>query len=114
MGWTSSADTAQQLYDVMFFDTKEDAVYFAERNGYTYDIEVDLNRDHKLIHKKAYADNFKWKGKPKSRSDHPPQQAIEEMQARAQTNIKQEKQQQNQEAAMDKAKAADKNQSKSV
>ena len=107
MGWTSSGDTAQQLYDVMFFDSKQDAIFFAERNGYTYDVEEDLNNDHTIIKKKAYADNFKWKGKPRSKADVPQQQTIEDAQLRSQTVKTHQKAQKEQEAGMDKAKAAD-------
>ena len=55
MGWTSSSDTRQQVK--LRFDTKEDAVAYAERNGLPYTVEEPKQRP--LI-KKSYADNFKY------------------------------------------------------
>jgi len=55
MGWTSSRDMRQQIK--LTFDTKEDAIAYAERNGIPYAIEEPNVR--KTVHK-AYADNFKF------------------------------------------------------
>ena len=55
MGWTSSRDTSQQVK--LTFDTKEEAVAYAERNGLPYSIEEPQAR--KTV-RKAYADNFKF------------------------------------------------------
>ena len=55
MGWTSSSDTRQQLK--LRFDTKEDAIAYAERNGMPYTVQEPKQRS--LI-KKSYADNFKY------------------------------------------------------
>jgi len=55
MGWTSSSDTQSQVK--LSFDTKEEAVAYAERNGIPYTLDEPKKR--KLI-KKSYADNFKF------------------------------------------------------
>jgi hypothetical protein len=55
MGWTSSADTRQQIK--LSFDTKEEAVAYAERNGLPY---VILEPERRKPVKKSYADNFRW------------------------------------------------------
>lgn len=54
MGWTSSADTTQQV--VMAFATKEEAVEFAKARGLEF--EVGEPRDRR-VRPKSYADNFK-------------------------------------------------------
>ncbi len=54
MGWTSSADMRQQIS--LDFDTKEEAIAYAERNGIPYRvIEAHEPRRRKI----AYADNFR-------------------------------------------------------
>ena len=55
MGWTSFGDTRQQLK--LCFDTKEDAVAYAERNGIAYVIAAEPPV---RASKKSYSDNFKW------------------------------------------------------
>lgn len=55
MGWTSSGDTRQQVK--LAFETKEEAIAYAERNGLPYTLEEPQPR--KAI-RKAYADNFKF------------------------------------------------------
>jgi NADH dehydrogenase (ubiquinone) Fe-S protein 4 len=59
MGWSSSADTQQGLK--IKFSTKEDAVRFAERQGYEYWIEDP--RPERIV-PKVYADNFKYSSRP--------------------------------------------------
>jgi hypothetical protein len=55
MGWTSSADMKSQL--LLSFDTKEEAVAYAERNGIAYRLmEVKPRRPLR----KSYADNFRF------------------------------------------------------
>jgi ETC complex I subunit conserved region len=56
MGWTSSADTRQQLR--LFFDTRDEAVAYAEREGLAYTVLPEAPAG-KLI-RKSYSDNFKW------------------------------------------------------
>ena len=56
MGWTSSGDTRQQV--CLRFDSKEEAIAYAERNGIPYDIEIPRERRVRI---KAYADNFSYK-----------------------------------------------------
>lgn len=55
MGWTSSADTRTQLR--LEFDSKEEAIAYAERNGIAY--RLDEPKPRGLV-RKAYADNFKF------------------------------------------------------
>lgn len=55
MGWTSSADTRQQLR--LWFATKEEAVAYAERNG----IDARVEEPKEVRHRSAsYSDNFKF------------------------------------------------------
>ncbi|KAJ3131436.1 hypothetical protein HK100_006368 [Physocladia obscura] len=58
IGWVSSADSVQALS--LKFATKEDAVLFAERQGYEY--WIDLPKE-SLSKPKVYADNFKYSAK---------------------------------------------------
>jgi hypothetical protein len=58
MGWTSSSDTRQQLK--LAFETKDDAIAYAKRNGLAYTVVEPTSR--KPL-RKAYADNFKF-GRP--------------------------------------------------
>lgn len=55
MGWTSSRDTNTQVK--LSFETKEEAIAYAERNGIPYTLEEPQQR--KVV-RKAYADNFKF------------------------------------------------------
>jgi len=54
MGWTSSGDTRRQVR--LAFETKEEAVAFAERNGYAYTVE---EAHQPAVRPKSYADNFR-------------------------------------------------------
>ncbi len=60
MGWTSSRDTGQQVR--LSFDTKEEAIAWAERQGYDYRV---FEPPPQRAEKKAYADNFRW-GRPEN------------------------------------------------
>jgi hypothetical protein len=53
MGWTSSADTRQQVR--LQFDTKEEAIAYCQHNGIPYQV-VEPNQPKRCI--MAYADNF--------------------------------------------------------
>ena len=55
MGWTSSSDMNSQIK--MWFDTKEDAVAYATRNGVAYRVEEPKGATHKTV---SYSDNFKF------------------------------------------------------
>ncbi len=55
MGWTASRDMGQQVR--LTFDTKEEAVAYAERNGLAYTLSEPTTR--RPI-RKSYADNFKF------------------------------------------------------
>jgi len=56
MGWTSSRDTRRQLD--LRFDSREEAVGFAERRGLAYEL---LEPRERKPRPKAYADNFSFK-----------------------------------------------------
>ena len=56
MGWFGSADTEAQVR--LRFDSREEAIAFAEKRGATYSVEILPPRTHKP---KAYADNFIYK-----------------------------------------------------
>ncbi len=53
MGWTSSADMKQQLR--LRFDTKDEAVAYAERHGIPYQVAEPKEPARRTI---AYSDNF--------------------------------------------------------
>ncbi|HVY17568.1 MAG TPA: ETC complex I subunit [Rhodopila sp.] len=55
MGWTGGGDTQAQVK--LTFETKEEAIAFAERNGLQYEVELPQAR---RVKPKAYADNFKY------------------------------------------------------
>ena len=55
MGWTGSGDTQAQVR--LKFDTKEEAVAYAERNGLPYVVEASTA---KTTSPKSYADNFRY------------------------------------------------------
>jgi hypothetical protein len=55
MGWTSSADTRAQLR--LRFDTLEEAIAYAQKEGLMYSVERPHERK---VKPKAYADNFKY------------------------------------------------------
>jgi hypothetical protein len=55
MGWTSSSDTRRQVR--IKFDTKEEAVAFAQKRGLAYTIDEPQRRQ---IRPKVYADNFRY------------------------------------------------------
>jgi hypothetical protein len=55
MGWIGSADTQSQVR--LRFDSREEAVAYAERRGLAYDIELPRPR---RFRPKAYADNFRF------------------------------------------------------
>lgn len=55
MGWTSSADTTTQVR--LFFDSAQEAIAYAERNGLAYTLQDPNPRKHI---RKSYADNFKF------------------------------------------------------
>ena len=55
MGWTGSTDTRGQVR--LAFDTREEAIAYAERNGIAYRLDEPTPR--KAI-RKSYSDNFKF------------------------------------------------------
>ena len=55
MGWTSAAETRQQV--TLKFETKEEAIAYAEREGYAYTVEEPKPY---RPQSRAYADNFKF------------------------------------------------------
>lgn len=57
MGWQSSADFLQGTH--LNFKSKEDAIHFAEKQGYEYFVQEPNER--RMI-PKAYANNFLYSG----------------------------------------------------
>jgi hypothetical protein len=55
MGWTSSPNTRTQVR--MSFDTLEEAIAYAERQGYAYTVQQARSR---TIRPKSYSDNFRY------------------------------------------------------
>ena len=53
MGWTSSGDMKQQLH--LRFETREEAVAYAERNGIPFQLAEPKEAARKTI---SYSDNF--------------------------------------------------------
>ncbi|XP_043712081.1 NADH dehydrogenase [ubiquinone] iron-sulfur protein 4, mitochondrial-like [Telopea speciosissima] len=67
MGWTSTGDPYANVGDAGFsFDSEEAAKAFAERHGWEYEVK---KRQTPVLKIKSYADNFKWKGPPKTEED---------------------------------------------
>ena len=60
MGWTASDDTMTQIR--MGFASREEAVAFAERQGWSYMVQEPAER---RVQPRNYADNFK-PGRPKA------------------------------------------------
>lgn len=56
MGWTSTADPMSNVQ--LDFDSKEDAIAFAERNGWEYDVKGELGVGMVEPGSVQYADNF--------------------------------------------------------
>ncbi len=52
-GWTGSADTLSQVR--MKFDTRQEAVAFAEKKGWSFKVQEP---NHRRIRGKKYSDNF--------------------------------------------------------
>jgi len=55
MGWTSSSDMRSQVK--LKFDSKEEAIAYATRNGIPYRVEEPKAPTRKVI---SYSDNFKY------------------------------------------------------
>ena len=55
MGWTSSRDTGSQVR--IGFDTKEEAIAYAEKEGYAYSVQTPHER---IVRPKSYSDNFRY------------------------------------------------------
>ena len=55
MGWIGGGDTQTQVR--LHFDTKEEAIAYANSAGLTYEVELPNAR---RIKPKAYADNFRY------------------------------------------------------
>ena len=60
MGWVGSGDTERQIQ--LHFDTREEAVAYAERNGLAYEVEEPKPV---FFRPKSYADNFRF-GRPEN------------------------------------------------
>ncbi|CAH1254840.1 NDUFS4 [Branchiostoma lanceolatum] len=57
MGWGSSADPLSNLAVTMSFDSKEDAMAYCDRNGWSW--EVEEKREPRM-QAKSYGANFSW------------------------------------------------------
>jgi hypothetical protein len=55
MGWTGSTDTQAQVQ--LTFDTREEALAFAEKHGFAYVVEEPQELK---FRPKSYADNFRY------------------------------------------------------
>lgn len=55
MGWTSSSDMRQQIK--LNFDTQEEAIAYAEREGIAFSVEVPQQVKRRVM---SYSDNFKF------------------------------------------------------
>ncbi len=55
MGWTSSTDMKSQV--TLRFDSKEQAIDYAQRNGVAYRVEEPKAATRKVI---SYSDNFRY------------------------------------------------------
>ena len=55
MGWTASDDTQRQVR--LHFDTREEAIAYAEKQGIPYLVSEPKKPVRKII---SYSDNFKW------------------------------------------------------
>ncbi len=55
MGWTSAADTLNQVQ--LRFDTLDEAIAFAAKNGLQYTV---IEPQERALKPKAYADNFRY------------------------------------------------------
>ncbi|MBN8872648.1 MAG: ETC complex I subunit [Rhodospirillales bacterium] len=60
MGWIGGADTQTQVR--LHFETREEAVAYADRAGLAYEVELPVVRK---VKPKAYADNFRY-GRPEN------------------------------------------------
>lgn len=54
MGWTASTDTRAQVR--LTFDTKEEAIAYAEREGLAYRVQEPMEPKRRIV---SYSDNFK-------------------------------------------------------
>ena len=54
MGWTSSTDMKSQIK--LRFDSREEAIAYAERNGVPYRVEEPRAATRKVV---SYSDNFR-------------------------------------------------------
>lgn len=72
MGWTSTNDPLSNTHMTMDFMTKEDAIKFAQSNGWTFIVQETshVNRQLAASGPIKYADNFRWKGTPPPPSSH--------------------------------------------
>lgn len=55
MGWTSSSDMKSQV--TLKFDSREQAIAYAQRNGIAYRVEEPKPATRKII---SYSDNFRY------------------------------------------------------
>lgn len=56
MGWVSSEDTLNQIF-MRQFDSAEEAIAHAEREGWEYSVQIPQERK---VRPRSYMDNFKY------------------------------------------------------
>jgi len=64
MGWTSVSDPLSNTHMTLEFSSEAEAVKFAQRNGWKYEVTPFLSTNLQISYKgpRKYADNFQWKG----------------------------------------------------
>lgn len=55
MGWVGGGDTQTQVR--LIFETREEAIAYADKAGLVYEVEIP---HHRKVKPKAYADNFRY------------------------------------------------------
>lgn len=66
MGWPSAGDTSPQVS--LRFPSREDAVRFAEQQGWTYDL--DAAPKERRVKPRSYVDRFRRREKPEAPAQH--------------------------------------------
>ena len=62
MGWTSTSDPLSNTHMTLEFNSKEDAIKFAQKNAWKYEVVEPDPPNRAIVTPKSYSDNFTWKG----------------------------------------------------
>jgi hypothetical protein len=57
MGWASAGDTLDELRNKLFFKNRQEAVEFAQKQGWEFSVSEPKARK---VQPRNYLDNFKW------------------------------------------------------